>query len=542
MAAAKFVGFMTETLEAANMVDVFAKRLNVSTQQVQEFQAIAQTTGLQMNFFQHAFRTLNFQVSQSRPEFAELSKAAGGVKFNFKDTGELFWQVGEALNSVADPTRRAYLAQTLLGRSAQQLMPIFSGTTEEIEAFRKKIQQTSEVYSKGFIDKARKSVAEIGVLDRVWRKFGGLLVEKLLPAFNWIVDRLQVLGQKAQDWVTRGEAMNSMIAGLIVGFGLLVAAVAPLALALAAPAIGIGLLFIAVEDFVGFIKGIDSATGRFFDKIFGEGGADKARDEFKKIGTAVEQFFDLLKNPDKSWGQLVTGLAAASNKIEAVLEGMLDKVIDHFVLYLADKLNDELASHMPKKLAEWLGFSNKNERHALDGITPEGSSSDPDLPSKAQNALDDFSDEGLSRAARQPKSKAERAADEWDPERLRALGAPDQLPPDPAHAAANEWAPTALSDTAKVPTDDGRKIRQALDDFDPQVLHHIANPTPALAPSTTNNTTVNAPVNVENNITVQGSANASTARDIASKTGEATLQSVSGRGLDAIGASVGISQ
>lgn len=539
MAVRRLGSFISETISAAREVDMLATRYSTTNAETQELGAVSEASGVHVHQLMHAFRALNNEANKGASEFNELGINVKDSQGHFKRQIDLFWETGEALSKVEDTTRRTYLAQKLMGRMGQQMMPIFAASKDEIEAFRKKVQETSTVYSDQFIAKAKASVFDLQVLDRIWRKFGGLITEQLLPGFNGLVALFQDVGKWAQEWVNKGEAMNTMITLAVIAVGALTVALAPLVAAGAAAAAPWVALYYVLEDFVTFMRGGKSVIGDFMNKLYGTGGADASRAAIKGLWDDIKAFF--------AWFSDVTKQQGFGEALIATFERVTTAIklkIDDLAIYITKKLRDSLGD----LASNTIGIPTveaAQAKAAADAApppprplapgefgpaappppeTPVGPAAAP-LPTGTPAAYardnDAFAGQApdviaISAAIDWLKDKAENAAKATDRFANWLTPAPDaaHAPDQDAPARAQAWGPPTAS---------------------------MLTRSPAL-PQSGNTTTVNAPVTVENNITVQGSATAGTARDIASKTGDATVQAVSGRGRDAIGASVGIAQ
>jgi hypothetical protein len=394
-AAKKGFEFISDVIEAANHVKILSERYATTTKETQELMAVSDASGVHFTQLLHGFRAINTAAEKGAEEFHELGINVRQGNGQFKTQVDLFWEVGESLSKVTDTTHRTYLAQRLLGRAGQQLMPIFAGSKEEIEKFRAKIAETSEVFSEAFITKARLSALNMQVLSRTWQKAAGLLTEQLLPAFNWLVEQLTEGGKWLQGWIKDGSAMNATISALIIGVGALVVALAPLALEAAAAVAPFVAMFLLLDDLVTFLNGGDSVIGDLFTVIFGEGGADKARQWIQDVWAKISEFWTWLSNPDRwatTWFNFYTNMVTWVGKAVDWIETKIGE--------LATSINQKLRGALGDTAANLMGIP-KQQQKGPDGKPVAAPESGPGFFSKLLGGVDtnDPLIQGLNRAA-----------------------------------------------------------------------------------------------------------------------------------------------
>lgn len=476
--------FVQDTIEAANHVSIMAARFGTTTEATQELMAVADASGVHFTQLLHGFRAINTAAERGASEFRELGVNVKDSHGQFKSQADLFWETGEALSKVTNDTHRTYLAQKLLGRAGQQLLPIFRGTKEEIEAFRKKIQETSTVFSEGFIAKARVAALEGQVLSRMWQKAAGLITEQLLPAYNYIVDKLEKLAMWVQEVTKHSDAMNSMFAALAIGAGILTVQLAPLIATTLLWAAGLGLAFLVLEDFVAFLRGDGSLIGDFMDKFFGDqGGQDASRTAILDLWNTAKEFASWLADP-KTW----TGFAEAFNQVVRKILG--ETLVSYFNIpdLKAERLNRESADPNQDTVPLPPNFQYmSNPDRPTDRNDGASYTSSNDVEQQAiQNGRSLF--EGMKFNSGFDNGSIDGGAPAYTFQGVNTL--PQPMLPGSGSAQRAEAAPGT------------------------------------------------APV-INNNITVQGNATGQTAREIADRTGAATAATL-GRGRDAIGAGVGL--
>jgi hypothetical protein len=290
-----------------------AARLGVSTDDFQRLNLLATQSSTSVEGLGTAFRTLATlavnPTKESAAAFAKLGVSTKGANGQVKTSQELFFDVGEALSGVANETERSALAQQILGRSAQQLKPIFASGTEAFRAQRAALASMN-VISADTIDQAE-------ALGDTWTTIGPsllaasepllkLLIPGLVKLTEWLIKGIEVGGKwlKNTDLTSAGLTLLAAVLSmkvvpglrLMVGLGggavkslLGLAGAGAKALwsfaRLAAP-------LLALQDFIVFLQGGDSLLGRGLDAVFGEGAASGVLKALKDLTAA---FVDLWK-------------------------------------------------------------------------------------------------------------------------------------------------------------------------------------------------------------------------------------------------------
>jgi hypothetical protein len=282
--------FISGTVAAADDIGDMAARLGIATDEFQVFKAVAEDAGTSVGGIQSAFRNLAKAAQDGGKDFAALGVSltgAGGVQ---KDTTILFWEAGEAIGAMSDQNDRLAAAQKLFGRSGLDLIPIFTAEKGSLD----ELKEAAVVYSEEFIESADKIAKRQMILDLRFQKTKALVVEKLLPAFEWLVTKAGKVAGAFAEWTKTGEGTNAVIAGAVTVVAALTAAMIPLAisaLAAAAPFIG---LFLILNDLITFMQGGDSVIGRFITTVLGAESIEPIRYALDMVTEGFKDFFKLI--------------------------------------------------------------------------------------------------------------------------------------------------------------------------------------------------------------------------------------------------------
>lgn len=269
-----------------------AQRLGVTTSVFQRLKVLADQNGTSVEGLGTAFRTLaNNAVQPTKESAAALSKlgvSAKDTNGQFKSTNDLFFEVAGALADVSNETERSALAQDVLGRSAQDLKPIFAGGRAEIEKQRKALAAMNVL--------SEETINQADDLSDSWKAIGPSLlvaaeplIKFLLPALATLTELLTKGIDVVAKWTKQTDFASialtalafAMVTKVLPGLELMVglgggATKVLLGMAGAGARAAISFLrmalpLLAIEDFITFLRGGDSETGRLLDAVFGKG-------------------------------------------------------------------------------------------------------------------------------------------------------------------------------------------------------------------------------------------------------------------------------
>jgi hypothetical protein len=293
-----------------------AARLGVTTDEFQRMSAYAKQNATDVETLGTAFRTLATSAvdptKESAAAFAKLGISVKDGSGQFKTSRELFFETGEALAGVSNETERTQLAQKLLGRSAMALKPMFAQGTE---AFRKQREEMLKlkVLSPEVIaaaDELSDSWVVLGA--QLLATAGPVLQDVLFPALRaltgYLVKGVEWIGKLLKRTDLASVAITALAfavsakllpylstlitdgvkaSGSLAKFGVSAAKAAFSFLRLA-----LGLL--VLQDFITFLRGGDSETGRALDAIFGKGTAEGTLKAVNDLAAALKDLWNWL--------------------------------------------------------------------------------------------------------------------------------------------------------------------------------------------------------------------------------------------------------
>jgi tape measure domain-containing protein len=408
---------------------------------------------------------------------SSAAEARGALIQLGQGLGNDFKSGGQELNSIIE---QAPKLANILAKAA-------GGTRGELKDLARAGKLSGKVVVKAITDateqidadfaKRQKSFDDIKTLmETEWM----MLLKQFMPLIVQVIDHLLRGVEAFRGWVERGEAFNSVISASVVVVGALTYALSGLLarlLWLSAPAIA---LFTIIEDFVGFMRGQKSLIGLL---LFDDDKAkiDAAKEDINRIWEYLKGFFKWLKNPEDG---MFDGLKAIfrilGNELSAEIDKVYDKIKNNFL---------DFDSFLRKHLRATFGDTISD----MLNIPLPDTAQDVASRSKVRVTQDSFSNYDAGESGRSSLESA---------------------------------LSTMLGSISPIL---GVGSRAAFD---------LATMTRAGAPTSTA-PAPSGPVAITNNVTVNGNADANTARTIAKETGKETAASL-GRDKDALGAAVGL--
>ena len=257
-ALAGTAALFNSTVKAAAQIDDLSQAVNLSAEQLQRWQYIANQLGVDNT-------TLQTSLAKTQGSFADLaqgasstgSKALERLGFSASDAnkgmGENFEQMIQRLSAIPDAAEQAYLANEIFGeRLGSKVIPLLNGGAEGIAALTKEFEEL------GFM--TNEQVASLAAYDDQWlaikTAFTSIKNEisvSLLPLFQTLTDLIQ------QKLVPAVRSMAEWFAGLSDKTKENIAIMLTVVAALAPVILIIGKLTSVMGSLIGGIGGLSKA-------------------------------------------------------------------------------------------------------------------------------------------------------------------------------------------------------------------------------------------------------------------------------------------
>lgn len=178
----------SEAAEYGDNVDKMSQKLGMSAEAYQEWDAVLQHSGTNIEAMQSSMKTLATAAETDSAAFEKLGLSTEEIA-NMSQQ-ELFEATITALQNVGSETERTYLAGKLLGRGATELGALLNMSAEETQAMRDRVHELGGVMS----DDAVKAAAHYkDSLQDMTTAFEGLkrgLTSEFLPGITTVMDGL----------------------------------------------------------------------------------------------------------------------------------------------------------------------------------------------------------------------------------------------------------------------------------------------------------------------------------------------------------------
>lgn len=301
-----FASFVDETIAGAQEIDRMSRSLGLSTERLQQWQAVAARTGVPVDDIRDGFQDLAVRINEAATGtgegaevFRELNIEAKNLDGSLRPTEDVMFELADGLANLEDATKRTALADDLLSDAGFRLIPVLEQGSEALRKQLKEAEGISEIYDKEFIVAALKVNVAFKRFGRSLDFVRARIIKFFLPAIttftaaftkvvhsiNKVVDETNIL--KATFITLAGAgiaAVGKRLAALIARFGglrksikVLMPVIRPILSALAR----FFIIQLLIEDLITLFQGGESVIGRFIDAIFGAGTAKRVVEDLK---------------------------------------------------------------------------------------------------------------------------------------------------------------------------------------------------------------------------------------------------------------------
>lgn len=369
---AGFRGIASEVIDLGGSLTDTSAKLGVGTGDLQRWQFAAGQTGVSAEGMNAALTKFTRTIGEATSgnggavdAFKALGVAVTDSGGNVRSSTDLMLGAAQGLSEISDPAARAKAAIDLFGKSGADLIPLLGQGEEGVAALLKEADALGGVLDEKTIAALDDAGDASDKFDFAMRGLKAQLVLAILPT-------LQAAGEKVIGFVSAlnegGQASEHMKSVLVVLGAVALATGIRAALPWIGWAIVIAGLVLLVDDLWTGLKGGDSVTGRFLDRVFGKG-AGKAI--FASIREDVSALSDRLSSLD--------GIGA---KVEEVFATLGATLVQFFVSDLPEAIGIAL-----DRVAD--GTAGTGEK-AIGGIRDAFVGLGPTLVSAAEDAAAKF--------------------------------------------------------------------------------------------------------------------------------------------------------
>ena len=196
VAAGKKIWDMTnDTAAAGDEIDKQSQKLGISAENYQKLSYAMERSGADVEDFRKGAMNItkelaNMQngVNGAGSMFKQLGVSVQNADGSFKSTEDVFLSTIDALSKMQDETQRNALAQSVFGRSYQEILPLLNSGSDGIRQLMDEAEQYGMVMSD---DAVKASAAFEDSLTKLKGTITGVknaLMSQLLPGFKSITD------------------------------------------------------------------------------------------------------------------------------------------------------------------------------------------------------------------------------------------------------------------------------------------------------------------------------------------------------------------
>lgn len=172
-------------------IDKMSQKLGISAQAYQEWDAILQHSGSDINAMKPAFKTLVSQANAGSDAFQKLGLSQEQVANMSSE--ELFAETIKGLQNVSDENERAELASKLLGRSYMELGPLLNTSAADTEAMRQRVHELGGVMSDEAVKASAAYQDSLQDMNTALAGMGRTILANFLPSFTGIMDGISMI-------------------------------------------------------------------------------------------------------------------------------------------------------------------------------------------------------------------------------------------------------------------------------------------------------------------------------------------------------------
>lgn len=194
-AATGLTAMASKTAESADEVDKMSQKLGLSREAYQEWDYVLSQSGVDIDSMQSGLKTLTNKIDDAKNGSKSAQEMFSKLGISMDDLNsmsreDIFNTVISSMQGMGDTAERAALANDLLGKSGQNLTPLFNSTAESTENLKNKAHELGMVMSDETVDAGVKFTDTV---DTLKRSAGGLfnsLGGALLPIIQKVCDSL----------------------------------------------------------------------------------------------------------------------------------------------------------------------------------------------------------------------------------------------------------------------------------------------------------------------------------------------------------------
>jgi hypothetical protein len=377
----KISEFVERQVEAATELERMSIILGTTTEQLERFRFAAGEAGVSEDAMDTSLRFLNRNLGEAAEKGGESAATFARLGIQIKDTHEKTREASDVIADLADkiaetedPAKRTQVAMDLLGRQGAQLLPVLEQGSGAFEDARKELNELGGPASRQYIESAKHVEEATHRLNVGWENLKRAAAAALFPVFEKLIDFTTRWVTRAIDFarhttiLTTGLDFLAVVAGVKTVQSLisLVKWLGFLEAEFLLPLVGLGLLYLAFDEFYNLLKGNESVIGDALDALGGLGtSAQFALD----LNDALDATIDIAKDLAKIVASvLFPPIEMVYDELKGVAKAFVDIAsLDPGKAWKDLKENDALAADAQRRIGQGAGAAFGDIGEALGG-------------------------------------------------------------------------------------------------------------------------------------------------------------------------------
>lgn len=176
-------------------IDKMSQKLGLSTDAYQEWDYVMQISGTSIDNMAMGLKTLTNKFDDAVNGSDSAIETFNRLGLSMEDIQglsreDLFKEVIFAFQGMEDSAERAALANDLLGRSGQELAPLFNTSAKETQELIEQVRDLGGVMSKDAVKQGARFQDSLTSLKTAFQGAASELFEKLIPAISDFMDKV----------------------------------------------------------------------------------------------------------------------------------------------------------------------------------------------------------------------------------------------------------------------------------------------------------------------------------------------------------------
>ena len=193
--AGELVDFSKDLADSADTIDKQSQKVGLSAEAYQKWDYVMTLAGTSMSNMGTGLKTLTNKLDDAKngseknlEMFQKLGLSLDDL--NSMSREEVFGAVIEGFQGMADSTERAALANDLLGKSGQELTPLFNQTAESTKALMEQAEEYGIIMSDDLVKDGAAYKDSMTTLSKTLEGVKNNLVGQFLPGLTQVTDGL----------------------------------------------------------------------------------------------------------------------------------------------------------------------------------------------------------------------------------------------------------------------------------------------------------------------------------------------------------------